>query len=64
MNKLGISEDKVDEYIEKCEKQIKKEIEIKEAIERRGELYPGELKIALDNIESWNEMLELLENNK
>lgn len=64
MNRLGIPTEKVQEYIEKCKDSIKKSIEIKEAIERRGEIYPGELQLALDNIKTYEDMLRMLEANR
>lgn len=64
MSKFDLSVEKNNEYTLKCKEQIKRELEIKTAIERRGELYTGELKIVLENLKTWNEMLELLKNNR
>lgn len=64
LNKLNMSPEKVNEYIEKCKRQIGMETEVKEAIERRGEIHPGELKLTLENIKNYKEMLKILEDNK
>ena len=64
MNRLGLSDEKTKEYIEKAKDLVKKAIERKDAVERRGEIYPGELNMAIQDIKDHEEMLKILQDNK
>ncbi len=64
MNNLDLTIEQIDEFIEKTKVQITKEIEVKEAIERSGEAYEGELDFVVENIKDLRKMLEVLESKR
>jgi plasmid rolling circle replication initiator protein Rep len=63
VNRLGVSDEKAKEYLKMSEKQVQMAIERKQAIEKRSEIYKGELQIAIDDIKDCETMLQLVKDN-
>lgn len=63
MNRLGVSDSEAKEYMERAKEEIKKAIERRAAIERRGGVYKGELKLAIEDINACEAMLKLIQDN-
>jgi len=60
-NKLNFTPLQSKNYIEKCKECIERQREVSRAINNRGEIYKGEMRNTLDQLNSYKEMLKILE---